>query len=532
MKLATAREMAAVDRYAAEHHGVPTAALMESAGRCVAAAAGLLLGALRGRRVVLVCGRGNNGGDGFIAARVLREGGAHPLVILAGDPAELRPDALAAWDADSGDAAERVCCSDAAALAHAGESARGADLVVDALLGTGFAPPARDLAAAAIELMNGLGPPVLAVDIPSGLAADHGRLDGPAVRAAATVTFGYPKPGLVLYPAAAHVGRLWLADIGFPAGTDALVGPTLNLVTRRDLAPYLAPRNAETHKGTFGHVLLVAGSRGLAGAAALAARGALRAGAGLVTAALPSSLAPPFLPGLPEAMLFPLPDDGDGIVATGAAAALRERLGQVDALAVGPGLSRGAGCADIVRELCTADQIPIVLDADALHALADAGPQLTRRRRTPAVLTPHPGELARLLGGGAAAVQADRVEAARSCARGYGAIVALKGARTVVADPGGAAWINPTGNPGMATAGMGDVLTGVIAAHLARGLSPLASAQLGVHLHGLAGDLAAAAAGPWGILAAEVADRVPAAVRAVAQDRSDVPDAQLTLLIP
>jgi NAD(P)H-hydrate epimerase len=477
-----------------------------------------------------VCGRGNNGGDGFVAARALAEAGARPLVLLAGAPADLRPDALRAWDAAAG--VERVCCPDAAALARGADAAPGADLVVDALLGTGFTPPARDLAAAAIALINALGSPVLAVDIPSGLAADHGRVDGPAVRAAATVTFGYPKPGLVLHPAASRVGRLWVADIGFPPATDALVEGALNLITAGDLAPHLAARAPEGHKGTFGHVLVVAGSRGLVGAAALAARGALRAGAGLVTAALPAGVAPPLLPGLPEAMLLALPDDGDGVVGPGAARTVLERLERVDAVVVGPGLSRGPGCAALVGALCTGAALPLVLDADALHALAEAGPALTLARSAPALLTPHPGELAALLGTATRQVQDDRVAAARACASRYGALVVLKGARTVVAEPGGTAWVNPTGNPGMAAAGMGDVLAGVVGAHLARGLPPLAGATLGVYLHGLAGDLAAATRGPWGLLAGEVADNIPAAVRAAAQDRADVAHAQLTLLVP
>jgi NAD(P)H-hydrate epimerase len=231
-------------------------------------------------------------------------------------------------------------------------------------------------------------------------------------------------------------------------------------------------------------------------------------------------------------MLLPLPDDGAGAVARGAAAAVRERLANASAVALGPGLSRGPACAELVRAVCRDAAVPLVLDADALHVLAGDGPGPLSGRSAPTLLTPHPGELGRLLGLDAAAVQADRVEAARACARRYGALVVLKGARTVVADPGGEAWVNPTGNPGMAAAGMGDVLAGVIAAHAARAMSPLAAAILGVFLHGLAGDLAAAQLGPWGILASEVADRIPAAVRSLSQGSDDGALAQLTLLVP
>ena len=530
MKLATAAEMAAVDRCAVERHGVTVAALMDSAGRCTAQAAELLLGQVRGRRIAIFCGRGNNGGDGLVAACALQARGAGVLAIVVGDPGDFRPEARAAWEAALAVGVETVVCADASFLVAARARVRGADLIVDALLGTGFRPPARGLAAEAIRLINSLGLPVLAVDTPSGLAADDGRAVGEAVLATATVTFGYPKPGLLLHPGARQVGRLWLADIGLPPGTETLLAGDLELTTVGDLDPHLAPRDPESHKGTFGHVLLAAGSRGLAGAATLAARGALRAGAGLVTVALPASLGSSVLVGLPEAMLLPLPDDlptGDCI----AAARIIEQIDRFSALAVGPGLARGDGPARLVRELCDAAGRPLLLDADALHALAEAGPQTISGRREPAVLTPHPGELSRLIGTSTAEVQADRVGAARACAVLYNAIVVLKGARTVIAPPAGPIWINPTGNPAMAAAGMGDVLTGIIAAHLARGMAPLPAALLGVYLHGRAGDLVAAACGPWGILASEVADRIPAAVRSI-RNRDDTPGATLTLLVP
>jgi NAD(P)H-hydrate epimerase len=531
VKIASARAMSAVDRHAAERCGVPVAALMEEAGRRVTEAAGLLLGGLAGRRIALFCGRGNNGGDGFVAARLMREAGAHALAALAGPRAELRPDARDALAGAERAGVACVACAEEASLAAFAVRAAGADLVVDALLGTGFTPPARGLAAAAIRGINRLGRPVLAVDLPSGLAADDGRIGGDAVRATATVTFGYPKRGLVEYPAAALAGRLWCGDIGFPHEADGVVPGDLNLLTPADLAPQLAPRDPQCHKGTCGHVLLLAGSRGLVGAAALAARGALRGGAGLVTVALPASIAPPLLPGLPEAMLLPLPDGGLGTVGPAAAEPLRERLAGARSLAIGPGLSRTAESAALVREIARTATVPLLLDADALHALAVPPAPPTSWRAGPAVLTPHPGEAALLLGTNAAAVQEDRVAAARRCAARYGAVVVLKGARTVVAAPEGTAWINPTGNPGMAAPGMGDVLAGLIAAHLARGIAPLEAALLGVHVHGLAGDLAAAAAGPWGLLASEVADLIPLATRRTAEHREDRPHAKLSLLV-
>ena len=531
MKLATAGEMAAVDRCASELHGVPVSLLMERAGSRAAAAAQLLLPTAGDRRVAILCGRGNNGGDGLVAARLLREGGAAVRAILVGERSGLRPDARDAWEATLAAGVETSVCTSADEIAALRVSLREVDLVVDALLGTGFTPPARGLVLQAIGLINSLGRPVLALDLPSGLAADDGRVNGEAVRATATVTFGYPKPCLVLHPAAQHVGRLWLADIGLPPAADALVAGDLRLTTARDLRLHLAPRDPESHKGTFGHVLLVAGSCGMAGAAVLAARGALRSGAGVVTVCLPAAIAPAFLPDLPEAMLLSLPDVADPAGVRAAAALLAQQFPRASALALGPGLSRSEGAAQLVRALCAAAELPLLLDADALHALAAAGPPLIARRAAPAVLTPHPGELSRLMGTSTERVQADRIGAARACAARYNAVVVLKGARTVVAPPHGPAWINPTGTPAMAAAGMGDVLSGVVAAHLARGVPPLEAALLGAYLHGRAGERVAAERGPWGILASEVADAIPAAVNQVLND--DAPaDADLTLLIP
>lgn len=533
MKLATARETAALDRLAAEECGIPVRSLMEGAGEAVAEAAAALLGEPAGARIVLLCGRGNNGGDGLVAARLLRERGALPLVCLLGALADLRgePAAVAAAALEAGVPVVEI--RGAEELAGIEGSLRGAALVVDALFGTGFAPPARGLAAGAIAVLNRTASRVLAVDIPSGLSADHGRIEGEAVRADATVTFGLAKPGLLLYPAARNVGRLWVADIGFPPGLEARLPLARHISDPAALRSLLRPRDPEGHKGTYGHVLIVAGSTGYAGAAALTARGALRAGAGLVTVGMPSAIAPPALPGLPEAMTLPLPDGGCGVLGVGALEAVLAGLEGKRALALGPGLSRDPDAAAFVRGLLARLGPPVVVDADALAALA-AGASPLPGGDTRAVVTPHPGEMARLLGTSVAEVQGRRLEAAAECARRLGAVTVLKGARTVVAAPEGETWINLTGNPAMAAGGMGDVLTGVIAAHLARGLPPLEAALLGVHLHGAAGDIAARRA-PWGILAGEVADLVPAAARELLAGGPDGEGAQprrLSLLVP
>lgn len=532
MKIATAQEMAELDRLAAEEYGLPTAILMENAGQCVAEAAVRLLGEAAGRRVAVVCGKGNNGGDGLVAARVLHGLGAHVLACVLGSYEDLKADTRdnLRRAASAGVAVEELRAP--ADLARALPALRGVDLLVDAVFGTGFRPPAVGFAATLIAAVNDLGARVLAVDIPSGLSADHGPVDGPAIGAVATVTFGLPKPALLLHPAARKVGRLWVADIGFPPGIEARLGVSRNLLTPPEARALLRPRDPESHKGTAGHVLLVAGSRGLAGAAVLAARGALRAGAGLVTVGLPASQATPTLAALPEAMTLPLPETGRGSLAAGAAAELLAHLPGKRAVAIGPGLSRDPETVGLVRDLLPRIPVPLVLDADALAALPGQ-PAALLGENPGAVITPHPGELARLLGLTTAEVQADRVEVARSCARTCGATVVLKGARTVVATPAGTVYLNLTGNPGMAAGGMGDVLTGVIASLLAQGHDALTAAVLGVFLHGLAADRAASRR-PWGYLAGEVADLVPHALGSLLRCRpDDTPRAgSLSLIVP
>jgi NAD(P)H-hydrate epimerase len=533
VKIVTGAEMALIDRLAAERHGVPAGTLMEAAGRRVAEAAALLLGDPRGKRAVVVCGRGNNGGDGYVAARLLLGEGCAVAVFALADAAALCGDARAAAEGAMRAGVPVHLLDGEPSLELLRTRAREADLVVDALFGTGFRPPARGLAAAVIAAINGCARPVLAVDMPSGLSADHGTIEGPAVAATATVTLGLPKPGLLLHPAAGLAGRLWLADIGIPPQIPASLPLLANVTTAADAAGWLTPRDPAAHKGTYGHALIVAGSSGMAGAALLAARGALRAGAGLVTVALPASLAPAHLDGLPEAMLLPLPDAGLGALGTDALEALLEQLPRFQALAVGPGLSRRPGTAVLVRGLLARAALPLLVDADALAACADLdGPLAPGAPAT--VLTPHPGELARLTGTTVAQVQGDRLGAARAAATRFGAVVVLKGARTVTATPGGEAWVNLSGNPAMAAGGMGDVLAGMVAAHLARGMAALPAALLGVHLHGLAADRLAARRGPWGILAAEVADESPAAVAATLEDARDARPRTpgLSLLVP
>lgn len=518
MKLPTPQEMAALERQAEDAYGVTVAALMERAGARTAEVARRLLRGRGGRRVVVLAGKGNNGGDGLAAARHLC-GEAHVEVLLLAPAEEVRGEPARHLEALRG---QHVEVLEAGALPEPEmeRRLRGADLLVDAIFGTGFRGPAQGLAARAIEAANRSGTPVLAVDLPSGVDAATGAADPPCIRAAATVTMGLPKAGLVQYPAAGCAGRLFVADIGFPPALveEAPIRTQLVLAARVDRA--LPRRPQDAHKGRFGRVLVVAGARGFAGAAVLAARGAIRAGAGLVTVALPASLAAVPTSSLPEAMTRPLPETADGTLAEGALEEVCGAASGATAVAVGPGLTTHPEVVSLLRRLLPRLEVPVVVDADGLNALAGE-PTRLRDVPGPVVITPHPGEMARLLGRTVAEVQRDRVATAREAARALGVVALLKGARTVVASPDGDALVVPTGNAAMATGGMGDVLTGALAALLAQRVPPVEAAVSAAYLHGLAGDLAAARRGELGLLAREVADEIPAALARVRAGDAD-----------
>jgi NAD(P)H-hydrate epimerase len=517
--VATADEMRRADRLASERHGVPGLLLMENAGRAATDVLERVTGPVRGRRVVVVAGKGQNGGDGFVVARQLLARGAAVSVWLAADAGEIGGSARTNLDAlrRSGVPVIEVPVSAAAVLAARVATARGfhaalvgADLVVDALLGTGARGPATGRVACAIEAINRSGRPVCALDLPSGLSADHGDLLGPTVRATLTVTLGLAKVGLYLPAGVAHAGRVELADIGVPRAWLA-EGIGAALLEEDDVRALLPGRPVDSHKGRFGHLLVVAGSLGKTGAAVLASRGALRAGTGLVTCATASSQQPVVAGHLVEGMTEALPETASGSVSAKAVELVLEWSRRTDAVAIGPGLGLDHETQSAVRDLAREIERPLVLDADALTALAGRLGAL-RQARGPRLLTPHPGEAARLLDRTVAEVQADRLESARRLSGESGAVVALKGAYTVVAAPGGVVALNPTGNPGMASGGTGDVLTGVAGGLLAQGLAPEPALRAAVYLHGTAGDLAAALRGEAGLLAGDLVEQLPAAL--------------------
>jgi ADP-dependent NAD(P)H-hydrate dehydratase / NAD(P)H-hydrate epimerase len=509
----TAAEMRALDARAIRDLGIPGPRLMEAAGSGAADLIARWHAPIRGKSIVAVCGKGNNGGDGFVVARRLQTRGAKVRVLLVGRRADVRGDAAAALARWRGRTEEIATEADVDALARALD---GAAVVVDALLGTGGTGPARGPVAAAIEAIDRAGQagaPIISLDLPSGLGGDDGTVSGATVRATRTVTFAGLKRSLLLYPAAAYAGPVEIVDIGVPAD-DVRHGITTWRLEAADARPLFPPRPADAHKGRFGHLLVVAGSLGKTGAAVLAGRAALRAGVGLCTIAAPGSQQPIIATQAPEYMTEALPETPARSLAHAARDRLLELARGMDAVALGPGLSLDPETQELARTLIRELDRPMVVDADALSALA-GHLDLLRHAAGPRALTPHPGEMARMLGVGIDRVQADRIEVARVFAREHRVALALKGADTVIAGADGHVAINPTGNPGMAKGGSGDVLTGIVGALLARDVDAVTALRGGCYLHGLAGDVAARDRGEYAMIASDLIESLPAALRAL-----------------
>ncbi|HEV8661823.1 MAG TPA: NAD(P)H-hydrate dehydratase [Candidatus Methylomirabilis sp.] len=512
MKVVTAKEMRELDRRATDEYGVPSLLLMENAGAAVAAEVERRFGPLGGKRILVCCGKGNNGGDGFVAARHLHNRGAAVRVLLCAKRSEIAGDPRLNLQILEKTGLSILPVETAEEVAGAREAMAASDLLLDALLGTGLTGAAKGVAAGVIAAMNEVGQPVVALDLPSGLASDDGILRGPHVRAACTITFALPKRSLFLYPAAAAAGEVVVADIGMPAPLLRDPGLPVEVLEAADMAAAFPPRDPNAHKGTYGHVLVVAGSVGKSGAAALCSLGALRSGAGLVTLALPESLNDAMEAKLTEVMTVPLPETEERTLSRAALDRLLPLLEGKAAVALGPGLSTHPSTVALVWDLIAAARLPLVVDADGVNALAHRLEALGKVT-APLLLTPHPGELARLLTVGPQEVQDQRIPIAQKVAQTYNLTLVLKGARTVVANPKGQVAISPTGNPGMATAGAGDVLTGVLAGLIAQGGDLDLKVRAGVYLHGLAGDLAAEALTAEAMLAGDLLTRLPEAIR-------------------
>jgi len=526
VKIADARTMRAVDRRAVSRYGLRGLQLMENAGRGVArVVAAKLRGPARGRtpaRVAIIAGKGNNGGDGFVAARHLHNMGVEVSVLSLAPLSAIKGDARVnarTWVKMGGEV--RVI-NDGRALKEAASMLRHSAVVVDGIFGTGLATPVKGVHADVIEAVNALPGKVVAIDVPSGIDSTTGAVLGVAIKADVTVTMAMPKLGLYLYPGRAHAGRIEVVDIGVPRALLEDSAFRWNLVTRGYVSSVLRPRRPESHKGTYGHVLVVGGSPGKTGAAAMAAMGAMRAGAGLATIALPAGLNSAMEGKTIEVMTAPLPETPSGTLGAVSYAELAEVMQKKSSLVVGPGLGDPEQTAPLVVSIVKGSTLPMVIDADALNALALKNRLGTLKKGAPSVLTPHPGEMSRLLKTGVETIQADRVGAAVSLAKKTGATVVLKGAATVVAAPGGETYINHTGNAGLASAGTGDVLSGVIGGLLAQGCSTLHAAVAAVYIHGLAADELKRECGEAGMVATDILARLPATINALLAARDTV----------
>lgn len=518
--LVTASESRQFDQLA-EQAGLPSLVLMENAALRIAEVLQQHFELDPPKRIVIVCGKGNNGGDGMALARHLSNIGFQVQVFLLADPNELKGDAATNYRVATNFGVPIQPITSSEQLSQLVEPMREADLVVDALLGTGITGEVRGLYAEAIPLITQHAPRILSVDIPSGINSDTGEICGVAVRADATVTLGAVKLGLVLFPGADYAGDLFVGSLGIPEQLLAKLNIRRFVTTYEIVNKVLPPRHPNTHKGDYGRVLVIGGAPGMSGAAIMAGKAALRAGAGLAQVALPRSLNIAVETAALEVMSFPLPETESGTIAPEALNVLADRLNWADVIALGCGISRHERTQTFVRQLVAQVDKPMVIDADGLIALAGHS-EILRQRKSPTVLTPHPGEMAALLQTTVSEVQRDRVGTALKAAKEFKAIVVLKGARTITASPDGTMFVNLTGNAGMATGGSGDVLTGIIAALLAQTLvrqpqvptpqSLTEAVAASVFLHGLAGDIASWDKGEVALVAGDLLEHLPRAI--------------------
>ena len=511
MKVVTAQEMRQIDQQTIEQIGIPGAVLMEHAGSAV-------VQVLREhfpecQRVGIVVGKGNNGGDGLVVARQLAHAGQPIQIFLISPPESFAGDALTNLKIAQKLALPITPVLSDGALKRLKSQLASSDLIVDSIFGTGLRGSVHGLIGDVIACINRSGKPVIAIDLPSGLSADTGIAEGACIQANRTVTMGLPKRGNLIHPGAALTGKLDVVDIGFPPSVIDAQNIPINWTRPSDAARILPPRPTYSHKGTYGRVFVAAASTGMTGAAALTSAGALRAGAGLVTLGTPKSLNLILEVKLTEVMTLPLPETAEGSLALEAKIDIIEAIERTKSvLAIGPGLSQHPETVSLVHSVIRESDTPTVIDADGINALARSKDILSSLSPQ-TVLTPHPGEMARLLGETIKTLEQDRIGLAQRFAHDHNVTLVLKGAPTVVAREDGEVWINSTGNAGMATGGMGDVLTGLIAGLMAQKISAFDAALLGVYLHGLAADLVAEEIGLHGLMAGDVLNNVPKAIK-------------------
>lgn len=523
MKLVTAEVMRRIDRRCIEEFGIPGIVLMENAARSTFEAIRRYFPDFLTRRVGIFAGRGNNGGDALAVARYLLNRKVFCRVFLLAPQTDLKGEAATNLEIFTKIGGEILEIKSGEDWMQLREQISELDLFVDGIFGTGLKGPVQGLPFEVIEFLNSLKRPIVAIDIPSGLDADTGQVLGACIKATLTVTCGLAKRGLLVYPGAQYCGELIIADISIPSVILREEKIRDHLLEARELGSLLPPRAAHAHKGDFGHLFVLAGSPGKTGAAAMVCEAAVRVGTGLVTLGLPESLNPILEVKITEAMTEPLPETKEKTLSLSALNRVRELMFRKTALALGPGLSLHPQTTRLVLKILRESSLPMVIDADGLSAIAGKL-ELLKRSRSPLVLTPHPGEMARLLGTTIQEVQQNRIEIARKFAYENKVILVLKGARSLVASPEGDLFINPTGNPGMASGGMGDVLTGMIGGFLAQGLPPLEAAKLGVFLHGLTGDYVAHKKGQRGLAATDLILETPLVLHALTSQKGQIGD--------
>jgi NAD(P)H-hydrate epimerase len=514
MFLVTANEMQRMDHNTIESFGIPGRVLMENAGRGATAFFLEAIYRLHKGPVGIMAGRGNNGGDGFVIARYLHQKGIAVTVFLLAQKERLTGDAAANLILLDAMGVPVVEISDDNIFERQQLAMRHQQTWIDAILGTGLRSDVRGFFRTAIDFINQQKRPVFAVDIPSGLNADTGQVCGACVHATATATFGFAKVGHLCYPGRTLTGRLKVVEIGIPLHVATDVGCRQHLITPGVIKQHFPRRSITAHKGRTGHLLVLAGSPGKTGAAAMTAMSAMRVGAGLVTLGIPCSLNPILEALVTEAMTVPLAESPQGGLDESAVETILPLFEGKRCLAVGPGIGTDPSTGRLLSRLIQSSPIPMVIDADGLNLIAE-DPDILSKRQSPIVLTPHPGEMARLSGLSPADIQSDRIDHTRAFAKRYGVIVVLKGASTIIAKPDGMVDINPTGNPGMAAGGMGDVLTGIIAGMVTQGMQIDAAAQSGVYLHGFAADRMARMKAPVGYLATDIMDTLPGALEEI-----------------
>lgn len=511
MLVVTPDEMKTIDRTAIDEFGIPGIVLMENAALGVIREIAKILGDIPGKTAVILAGKGNNGGDAFAVARHLYNMGAIVSVHVLAKLTDIKDDAKTNLDILLKMGIEVKEVIEDRQIDEIKESLKFGNIVVDGLLGTGLKGGVRGVMAGVIDAVNSSCVPVVAVDIPSGVNGETGEVTTTCIKAKTTVTFGFPKIGHLVHPGCEYVGNLVTVDIGIPRQAVKETEVKKHLIDSSLVSELMPKREPNSNKGTYGKVLVVAGSRGMTGAACLTAEAALRAGAGLVYMAAPVSLLPIYAGAIVEALTIPLEDENKGYITKESIHNILVQLENVDVAAVGPGLSAGDDAKEVVYNIIKGSKVPIVLDADGINLLAK-DLSILKELKAQLVITPHPGEMARLLGVTVKEVQQDRLNIARSFSKEWGVITVLKGSRTVIASPEGEIYINATGNAGMATGGSGDVLTGIIASLIGQGLKPLDAAIAGVYLHGVSGDNIAKRIGQHGLIAGDLVEEIPKAI--------------------